>query len=309
VYPTLAGRIAALPSCCQRRGVTYDEQALKRSLTNAWGTELLLALSGDYAVEDELLRITNNWAAVQLYYVFYHATQALIVARGGARPESHPKTQNLFMDMWVMRQMKCAPWTLGHDAAPRNVPTTHQVETRITTVARPRTEADYLNYTLKALYTTRKEALPAALKSHREAKRKADRLEWTRVEAERHAAGRKPRTSSRFPLPTLTEQEKEAAHDGVRCYTTMDILWRLRTRTNYRDGLMFIEGPLDEEASSELNHDMRNLAAATMLLYELHICKQIGVDAMRAVAKAWIDRNQVSSTIGVGQRLSLVLGA
>ena len=140
VYPALARRVSVMPSCRQGQRCRVDEQGLKRSLTNAWGTELLLSLSGDYAVDDELLRITNNWAAVQLYYVFYHATQAYIVARGCERPDSHPKTQNIFMHTWVMRQMQCPPWTLGYGSAPRNVPSGHQLEPRITTVARPRTD-------------------------------------------------------------------------------------------------------------------------------------------------------------------------
>ena len=309
VYPVIAGRVAALPSCRHRPAAAFDEQALRRSLTNAWGTELLLQLSGEYAVEDELLRVTNNWAAVQLYYVFYHATQALILARGDSRPDTHQKTQKLFMDMWVMRPLDCAPWTLGHGAVPTNVPKSHTVETKITTVARPRTEADFLNYVLKALFTTRKEAIPGVARARREAKQKADRQAWEREEAERIRVGRRPRIRPRFSLPILTDAEKAAEHASVRCYTTMDILWRLRTRTNYSDGLMFIEGPIDEAASAELNRDMRHLASATMLLYELHICRQIGVDAIRALATSWLDRNKVSSSMGVGQRLGLVLAA
>jgi hypothetical protein len=40
------------------------------------GTELLLSLGSEYASEDEFVRIANNWAAVQAYYVTYHAFQA-----------------------------------------------------------------------------------------------------------------------------------------------------------------------------------------------------------------------------------------
>jgi hypothetical protein len=53
-----------------------DIEAVRRSLSNALGTELLLSLGSEYASEDEFVRIANNWAAVQAYYVTYHAFQA-----------------------------------------------------------------------------------------------------------------------------------------------------------------------------------------------------------------------------------------
>lgn len=308
VYPQLAARIAGLPGFRHRISAASDRQALKRSLTNAWGTELLLSLGGEYATEDELLRITNNWAAVQLYYVFYHATQALLVARGNPRPETHPKTQALFGDMWVTRPMDCAPWTLGYRATPLNVPDGHVVETKVTTVARPRNDVDHLNYVFKALSTTRLESLPQAEKTKREGKRKVLREQRNREEAQRVASGKRPRPVPTIQLPRLTVDEKAACQAGLRCYTIMDLLYRIRTRTNYADGLMFIEGPADESASNELNRDMRAIASTTMLLFEMYICQQVGVDVMKELAAEWLDRNMVSSAVGVGQRLPMVVG-
>ena len=307
VYPALSQRITAMDSLGHRSKSDCDKQTLKRSLMNAWGTELLLSLSGEYAVDDELLRVTNNWSAVQLYYVFYHATQALIVARGGERPDSHPKTLKLFMDMWTMRPLQCLPWTLGHGSSPQNLPVGHQAESRLSTLARPRSEADFVNYTLKALYTTRKEALPNALRTKREGKRKLLRQAWESAENERLRDGKRARSRPEFPLPILTAEEKAVAQNAVRCHTIMDLLWRLRTRTNYRDGLMFIEGPADEEVSRDAHLDMRHVAESTMLLYEMHICRRIGPDAMRELADEWLERNRFSAKRGVGQRLALVL--
>jgi hypothetical protein len=45
-----------------------DLAGVRRSLANAWGTELLLGLSREYAVEDDLVRLADNWAAVQAHF-------------------------------------------------------------------------------------------------------------------------------------------------------------------------------------------------------------------------------------------------
>jgi hypothetical protein len=77
---------------------------IRTSLAHAWGTELLLGLSGRYATEDALKRLTINWGVVQLYYALYHATQALFVAETGQdRPEDHTTTRRIFTDRWSSR--------------------------------------------------------------------------------------------------------------------------------------------------------------------------------------------------------------
>jgi hypothetical protein len=44
---------------------------------------------------DEVVRVSNNWNVVQAYYALYHAMQAILVARGYDRPDSHSKTQKM----------------------------------------------------------------------------------------------------------------------------------------------------------------------------------------------------------------------
>ncbi|MCA1709405.1 MAG: hypothetical protein LC808_41455, partial [Actinobacteria bacterium] len=90
-----------------------DLDQVRKSLVNAWGTELLLGLAGEYASEKELVSMANNWGVVQAYYVAYHATQALAVARGAQRPDSHPKTQRMFATHWVNSAFRVPPWCLA----------------------------------------------------------------------------------------------------------------------------------------------------------------------------------------------------
>lgn len=307
-YGELAHRIARLTSMT-RLGVVCDHATVKRSLMNAWGTELLMAVGSRYSEDDELMRLTNNWAAVQLYYVCYHATQALTVVRGRQRPESHQTTRRLFLDMWVGRPLDCMPWSLGYQTGPRNVPAGHEVNAQITTVARPRSGADCVDYLFKALYTTRREDLPGALKAAREAKRKERRKEWEEAEMARLRARRRARKVPRFPTPTLTPEESTMVRERHRCYTVMDLLWRLRIKTHYKDGLMMLEGPADDRVSGQFNRDMRHVAGSTLLLYEMHLCRQLGSDAFRGLAEEWLERNQASVSLGVGERLPIVLAS
>jgi hypothetical protein len=90
-----------------------DLAGVRRSLANAWGTELLLGLSRQYAVEDDLVRLANNWGAVQAYYVVYHAFQAYLLANGEARPTTHSKTQRMFADRWAGRTLHMPPLDTG----------------------------------------------------------------------------------------------------------------------------------------------------------------------------------------------------
>ena len=69
---SLSKRVSACPTMLNKRPVQVDKDQVRRSLTNAWGTELLLSLTGRFSLDDEVLRIANNWAVVQAYYVVYH---------------------------------------------------------------------------------------------------------------------------------------------------------------------------------------------------------------------------------------------
>lgn len=112
----LALRIKGSASMQDRRAQSPDIAQVRRSLECAWGTELLLALSSHFIEDDEVIRLANNWAVVQAYYVGYHAVQALAAAKGFLRPATHPKTQRLYVDFWLKRPLDLSPWTLGASA-------------------------------------------------------------------------------------------------------------------------------------------------------------------------------------------------
>ncbi len=283
-------------------------RAIRRSLANAWGTELLLALSREYATEDELVRIANNWGAVQAYYVAYHAFQAYLVANGETRPESHAKTQAMFADRWAQRPLQMPPWTFA--AGERrffNGPPGREVDL---TVHQWKTcdATNCWDIAGRALKSTREGALPDAMKTRRENKRKEARREWERSERDRIAAGKKPRKMPKFPLPHLTVAEKAAVRRRVRPHTGMDYLYRLRVKSNYEDSTMFTDGPTDENASRLVHRDLVRIASSVLLMHELHIRERIGLTAMTQFIDDWTRRSMPADRrLGVAGRRDVIL--
>jgi hypothetical protein len=287
-----------------------DLAAVRRSLSNAWGTELLLSLSGTYASEDELARIANNWGAVQTYYVAYHAFQAYLVANGEARPDSHAKTQRMFASRWARSHQDLRPWSLastegGFLNGPPDRPidlTVHQWKTC--------DASNCWDIAGRALHSTREDAIPVAMRTRRENKRKDRRLAWEREERERFDAGRRPRPEPRFPLPYLGESDKQDVRRRVRPYTPMDYLYRLRVKSNYEDSTMFTEGPTDETSSRAVHRDLVRLASSVMLLHELHVTRLLGRADMRRIVARWIDRSLPTADrdVGIALRRDLLVG-
>jgi hypothetical protein len=299
----LATWVSASVSMADARPASIDHDQVRRSLANAWGTELLLALSGRYAHDDEVLRLANNWAVVQAYYVVYHATQALAVAKGFPRPDSHPKTQNQYLSFWVRRPFDISPWTLGADASGwRNCPTGKTIDPTIH-VWTGCSSSTQLSLAAKAYRTTRDDAVAEAVERLREKKRAERRKAWLTEETTRIDKGRKPRKEPTWPKPHLTAAERQGADARVPPHSLIHYLYRLRIKTNYVDSAMFTDGPPDEASSAVVHRDLRYIAAATLLVYELHIGPLVGISRLRRYADDWLASNAPAGGKPVGLQL------
>lgn len=280
-----------------------DINQAKISLQNAWGTELLLGVGERVINAEELIRLSNNWSVVQAYYVFYHATQALAVSRGFPRPDSHPKTQNQFHNMFAGRGAGLEPWTMAFShSGPQNVPAGVNVNDQIHswTTCDPRSQ---WSLAYKALRTTREDALPERERIVREEKRKNKRRAWKEEEQQRLARGRKSRKEPKFRLPRLTIAEKEDVNRRLRAHTLIDYLFRLRIRTNYEDSAMFTDGPERNGQSGVVRNDLLLLVACSLLVVELHIRLLVGSAQFSQWVTDWVSANaQFEPPIGVAER-------
>lgn len=242
---------------------------------------MLLALPGQWTDEGEFIRLANSWGVIQAYYVGYHATQALVVAKGEDRPTSHPKTQQLYAALWVDRPLEFAPWTLGIAANGwKNKPSHVTIDPGV----HPWTSCDPAtcwSLGAKVLKSTRDDAVQRSVNAKRDEGQRARRRSSEEADALRVAAGKDPRTVASFPRPRLTAAEKAACDKRVRTFTLLDYLWRLRVSSNYDDAAVFTEGPDNDIDSYVVHRRMSYLASGTALLTEMRISNLVGATRLR----------------------------
>ena len=168
---------------------------------NVWGTEFLMLMSKLYITDDEPIRLANNWSCIQAYYVLYHCTQALLIANGQTRPDNHTATQNAFCNLWAERNLALPPWSLafGNEGA-INVPNGIIIDDNVHPWSSSYGTQAW-SIAAKSLQTTRSEALMEKMRQKREEKQRAEKRHWKEKEAERIAAGKKPRRQSNFDRP------------------------------------------------------------------------------------------------------------
>ena len=305
----IGATVRVAPSCAHlNRRADADVAQVERSLTNAWGTELLLTFTRDVATEDELLRLTNNWSIVQAYYVGYHAMQALLVASGQARPTTHAGTQRQYASFWINQARDLRPWSLAVDSnGPVNSPPGHTPDLGVQpwkTV----NESNCWDIAFKAIDTTRRSSVSDALSDRRRREQAQRRKAWGEDEAGRLKLGRRPRREPIVPLPILTAAQKLEVATKVRPFTLLDYLYRLRIRTNYEDADVFAVGPASQQDSENLQRHLRNLVSGRLLAHELHICQLLGRPAMDRLIRRWLQDHIPSGRMhGLARRVDLIL--
>lgn len=283
-----------------------DLRQVRASLQNAWGTELLLVMSKRFMESEEMIRLSNNWSVVQAYYVLYHATQAIVVAKGFPRPESHPKTQKQFHNLFANRGSGLEPWTMafGYDG-PQNVPPNVQLDHRIHSWSICNADSCW-SLAFKSLRTAREDATPEQEQKAREEKRGRQRRSWQEEERGRRSAGRKPRKEPEVRLPRLTSSEKMDVSRSHRPFTLIDFLYRLRVRTNYEDSAMFTDGPEQIGQSEVVRDDLLGLVATSLLVAELYVRQLVGDTEFDGWVKEWVEGNaRFTPPIGVAERMAL----
>lgn len=301
----LAPAVAAAARSGQAPTSSPDLTQIRSSLVNAWGTELLLALGGDVATEEELLQLMNNWAVVQTYYVGYHAVQALVVARGDRRPATHPKTQAQFAAAWADRALHLPPWSLGASELGWRNPPQRGIDDSLSPWSSCDPQSCW-NLAAKALRTTREEAIAERTNAARSRKQSENRKAWRAEEHQRLAAGKRARLEPQWSRPRLSADEKRAVRNRVRTYTILDYLYRLRIKTNYEDAGMFIEGPEDELSSRHVHDDLVAVASATMLLHEVYVASIVGRTRLLGWVDSWLGPHARGQQLGLALRRDLI---
>ena len=304
LYECVARQIASSNLITENIQVNADTKQIRACLQSAWGTEGLLLMTGSVFREEEAIRLSNNWSAIQTYYVIYHCTQALHVAQGHPRPDTHPKTQKIFCNQWTGRPACLYPWTFGYGPEGTvNLPQGITIDLGLHPWSPCEGDKIWSLYS-KALMTTRRDHLTERSRSERERKKQALRKTWGEEEATRIREGRKARRQPTFPLPQLSLDDKRRIDESTRVYTLIDYIYRLRIKTNYEDSNMFTDGPEDNIQSSHVRSAFYSIASGTLFLYENAIKAIIGNQLLMEWATSWAERNLPSgSNVGIAGRL------
>lgn len=305
-YSELAARIDRSGFLTQSSQTRVDNNQILSSLRNAWGTELLLDM-GKHSIHDpELIKLSNNWSIVQAYYIVYHSAQAMGIAKGYQRPQSHNKTQGMFFSLLAGRNLVLEPWTLSYGLkGPINIPPHISIDEDIHNWSHCSSVSAW-SLVCKAYRTTRDAKLEEALKAARTRKQSEKRKLLQKQEEGRIQLGKKPRKMPRVRLPQLTLEEKMLVNSKVSPITLIDYLFRLRIKTNYVDSSVFTDGPRDDEAPIRVRDDLGTIAGGSLLLAELMIIRAVTYDVFLSWINDWIRTNVPdNSAFAIRERLKL----
>ena len=220
------------------------EKALKNHLFCAWTAEFLITLHQVYMPAEQLVRLSNNWSVVQLYYVAHHFIQALRVAAGQRALDSHAGIHKAFRVQWQLTERGGAAGPLSEGllrswlASYRPAKDTGQHQFHI-----GREALDIGPQSISHLAPF-------------------DPLDAT------YLLGECLKSTCGQAIQGQPKAQREA-HKGM--YTMIDYLYRFRCRRNYGDNISFVRGPMREEESRAVQGDFIYLAAASALLYETRL--------------------------------------
>lgn len=236
-------------------------------LRNGWATEVLLnaprALGGG-----DLVSFANLWAPVQAYYAVFNSFTALAHVVTANPPETHARLltwaataaaapSTPFVVPWTAR-VGGAPgaWTY-HDFGP--VP----LDLKMSNLTSPRA-ANAPSLLALALRTTRGQQV--------EEKRQG----WIAAQPTTKAGGRRKNLARTALVANATK---------MRPTTLFDLLWRMRVRSNYKEGDAFLTGALSASDAADFHNALSDIVAATLLTVEICLAHQVGVPKLLACAR------------------------
>ncbi len=237
-------------------------------LRNAWATEVLLNAPRTLGGGD-LVSFANLWAPVQAYYAVFNAITALTHVVTPNPPLTHAKlltwaataaagTRTPFVVPWTARVGgPPSAWTyqdFGPDPLDLKISNLKAV-----------TAATAPSLLAMALRTTRRDQIADS------------RDGWIRAQ---------PPTKSGTKRKTLATAALTANATKMRPTTLFDLLWRLRIRSNYKEGDAFLSGALSAEDAADFHAALCDIVAATLVTVEIYLAHHTGAANLAACASA-----------------------
>jgi hypothetical protein len=92
------------------------------------------------------------------------------------------------------------------------------------------------------------------------------------------------KTATGTARKTLPANVRNANAERMRATTLFDLLWRLRRRSNYKEGDGLLTGALGPTDAANFHAALADVVAATLLPAEIYLAHLVGVKAMAACA-------------------------
>lgn len=280
-----ASYIASKPLKCDR---SFSGDA-KKLLRIAWQTELA-ARVGEVLDDVMLRRVTAQSLPVQAYYAVFSAARALTLT-ADSPADQHVAVHKDFESQRARRA--AGPWALTLCGDPSKVDTCVLSPSPCALTGFNLMEHGHepIDYAAAGLRMTRRWKFEAA------------HINWLKSHHNRKRDG-----TSYMALPAFG---KAQILEKLPRTTTMDFLYELRCRTNYRT--------TDEYGSDASDDDVQRfyegllyLTRSGLLLYETQIAQYVGVSVLTGAVEQWsssVSRIGSWATDAVQQRLQAITGA
>lgn len=274
LYPHPGGMVAGVADAVKARpwrSTALTGRALSpragQILRNGWATEVLLnaprALGGG-----ELVSFANLWAPVQAYYAVFNSFTSLAHVVTTNPPETHAKLLNWAANAAAHPSTPfVVPWTARVGGAPGAWTYddfgTAPLDLRMSNLTAP-LAANAPSLLALALRTTRGDQI--------EEKREG----WIAAQPTTRAGGKRKNLATTALLANAAK---------MRPTTLFDLLWRLRMRSNYKEGDAFLTGALSAGDAADFHDALCGIVAATLLAVEIFLAHQVGAAKLLACAK------------------------
>ena len=254
----VAGAVNAKPWRARVRGGRTLTARGAEILRNGWATEVILnaprALGGD-----DLLVFANLWAPVQAYYAVFNAFTAMAMTTTGSKP---PKSHAALLT-WAANEV-------AHPASPFVTPWTARVGGPPGAHTYDGFGGATLDHGISNLAAPNPAVAPSLL---------AMALRTTRRDqiAEHRDGWRKGlKTASGAPRKNLPTAVLVANATALRSTTLFDLLYRLRIRSNYKEGDALLSGALGPADAATFHHALTDIVGATLLTTEMYLAHIVG---------------------------------
>ena len=274
LYPHADGLVAGVAEAVKAQAWPTRTPAGKGVLTkrgaeilrNAWATEVILnsprVLGGD-----DLIAFANLWAPVQAYYAVFEALTAFAMTTSSSSP---PKLHAALL--------KWAGSRVGHPMTPFVTPWTARVSgapgAYVFEGFGSVTPDPTISNLMRPTIGSSPHLLALALKTTRDAQIRDHMPSWRKNLKTK--AGKARQTLPRAVMLT------NAANMSPT--TLFDLLWRLRVRSNYKEGDSLLSGAHNAADAATFHAALSEIVAATLVTVEIYLAHFVGMATMERCA-------------------------